>query len=120
MMDASIKVTGFSNTTKEIFASESAGGEGSKGYAMTFDDYTHPPLAPGMQLDAMNRVMLGLVAGVLKRVGEQMVTKVSLFEWVKEQITMITTSAAYGPTNPYKDPEIKAAFWWEIPLYHVS
>jgi hypothetical protein len=111
MLDASIKVTGFSNTAKEILTANPADEDGRKGYAMSFDDYTHPPLAPGMQLDAMNRVMLGLVAGALARVKEQKATKVKLFKWVKDQITTVTTSAAYGPANPYRDPEIVAAFW---------
>jgi hypothetical protein len=78
---------------------------------MTFHDAIQPSLAPGTHLDAMNRVMLGLVAGSLNRLKEQLPTTVRLFDWVNHQITLVTTSSAYGPSNPYKDPQFEAAFW---------
>ena len=78
---------------------------------MTFQNATHPSLAPGTQLDAMNRIMLGLVAESLNRLKEETPKTVKLFEWVSRQITLATTNAAYGPANPYRDPKIEDAFW---------
>jgi hypothetical protein len=110
MAQASVKVARFSKTATDIVNTITHGEEGDSGMVMTFHDATQPALAPGMQLDAMNRVMLGLVAAALNRMREQEVMKVKLFNWVKGQITMATTNSAYGPANPYKGPEILDAF----------
>jgi hypothetical protein len=108
---ASVKVSRFSKTASEIINTNTNGEEGEWGYVHTFHDAIQPSLAPGAQLDAMNRVMLGLVASSLHQLREQATTEVRLFDWVKHQITFATTSSAYGPSNPYKDPGVMAAFW---------
>lgn len=108
---ASVKISGFSKTASDIINTNTNGEDGDWGYVLTFRDAIHPSLAPGTQLDGMNRVMLGLVAESLNRVKEQVPKSVKLFEWVSHQITLATTSAAYGPSNPYKEPRFEAAFW---------
>lgn len=111
MADASSKIMQLSKTGSEILNTNTNGDEGPEGYVITFHDATQPPLAPGPDLDAMNRVMLGLVAMALNRVRDGGVKRVKLNEWVTEQITMATTNAAYGPANPYKDPKFVALQW---------
>ncbi|KAF1962611.1 cytochrome P450 [Byssothecium circinans] len=55
--------------------------------------------------------MLGLVAESLNQLREQTPTTVKLFDWIKRQITLATTSSAYGPSNPYKNRTVEVAFW---------
>jgi hypothetical protein len=107
-----MKVARFSKTAGEIVSTNANGEEGKYGYVMTFQESTYPHLAPGPHLDAMNRVMLELVATSLNRLRENSITKVRFFDWLTHQITLATTDAAYGPSNPYKDPSIEAAFWY--------
>ncbi|KAF2868440.1 cytochrome P450 [Massariosphaeria phaeospora] len=108
---ASINVSRFSKTASEIIILNSNGDDGYWGYIMTFHDAVAPSLVPGADLDGMNRAMLKLVAVSLNRLREQAATNVKLFGWVRHQMTLATTSAAYGPSNPYKDPTVEAAFW---------
>ena len=37
--------------------------------------------------------------------------EIRLWDWVKHQMTMMTTEAAYGPLNPYRDSSVEKAFW---------
>jgi hypothetical protein len=81
-------------------------------YGHSFHDAIQPPLAPGEDLDAMNRTMLGLVAASLNGLRTQHNTQLKLFSWVTSQITIATTGAAYGPGNPWRDPAFETAFWY--------
>jgi hypothetical protein len=44
----------------------------------------------------------------LNRKGKQ---RMSLYDWVQHEVTMATTEAVYGPSNPFRDPKVAAAFW---------
>lgn len=94
---ASIKVFRFSKTASDIINTNTNGEDGDWGYVMTFEDSTHPSLAPGLHLDGMNRVMLGMVMEFLNRLKEQGRTNVSLFDWVQRQVTLATTGSVYRP-----------------------
>jgi hypothetical protein len=109
---AAANVGRFSNATMEVLS--------TNGYGDTFHDAIHPPLAPGENLDAMNRVMLGIVAASLNGLRKQQKTQVELLAWVTRQITIATTGATYGPDNPWRDPEFEAAFWYIFLSYHNS
>jgi hypothetical protein len=109
-VQASIRLTGFSKTAIDIINVNTAGREGDWGYAVTFRDAIHPPLAHGPQLDAMNRVMLGLLATSMARLRDGPIVKTGLLVWIDEQITLATMGAAYGSSNPYNDPETIRAF----------
>lgn len=37
--------------------------------------------------------------------------EVDLWDWVCHEITLSHTNAVYGQRNPYKDPQVEAAFW---------
>ncbi|KAH7119034.1 cytochrome P450 [Dendryphion nanum] len=108
---ASVKICRFSKTGSDIINTNTNGEDGDWGLVMTFHDSIHPTLTPGTHLDAMNRAMLGLLAESLNQLKEGVPMTVKLFEWVTHQITIATTSAVYGDSNPYKDPEVEAAFW---------
>ncbi|KAF2680902.1 cytochrome P450 [Lentithecium fluviatile CBS 122367] len=107
---ASVQIARFSKTASDIINTNTNGEDGDRGCVITFHDAIQPSLAPGKHLDAMNRVMLGLVAVSLNRLEQQATTKVKLFDWITQQITFVTTNSAYGPANPYKDPAAVAAF----------
>jgi hypothetical protein len=109
--DASVKVSRFSKTATDIIHTNINGENGDWGYVMTFHDAIQPSLAPGIHLDAMNRVMLGSIAQTFAQLQEKVPTTVRLLGWVNHQITLATTGSVYGPHNPYKDPQLEAAFW---------
>jgi hypothetical protein len=107
----SIKVSRFSKTAAEIINTNTNGEDGDWGYVHTFHAAIQPSLSRGPKLDAMNRVMLGLVAASIDRVAEEPVKFMKLHEWVKHQITLATTDSVYGPANPFRDSAIEKAFW---------
>jgi hypothetical protein len=85
------------------------GDEGHWGYSVTFYKMIHTPLAPGPELDAMNRVMAQRVTASIDALQAPKTTP--LFEFVRKEITLATTDSVYGPKNPFKDPAISEAFW---------
>ncbi|KAL1610812.1 hypothetical protein SLS60_002483 [Paraconiothyrium brasiliense] len=72
------------------------------------------PLAPGEDLDSMNRIMLQ----ALEESSEEWVPRGSesrrtpLFEWVKEVLFLPTTNGVYGPENPYRDNGARKDYWY--------
>ena len=104
-----VNIGRFSKATGEIINTNDPDG---KDYGHSFHDAIQPSLAPGEGLDSMNRAMLGLVAASLNGLRKQQNTRLSLFSWVKHQITIATTDAAYGPGNPWRDPALEIAFWY--------
>lgn len=107
----SIAVSGFSKTGADIINTNTNGEDGNWGYVNTFHDAIHPAVSPGRNLDALNRMMLGLVAAQFDEQAKHGRQDVKLFEWVRKQITLATTDSVYGPGNPYRDSAIEQAFW---------
>ena len=68
-------------------------------------------LAPGEELDGMNRIMLSNIKVSLDALHEKYDRKMHLSNWLRETITIATTTAVYGPLNPYRNLEIRDAFW---------
>jgi hypothetical protein len=72
----------------------------------------HKHLTPGEGLDEITRVSAKSLA---ESIGKQFVGKgathsVELWTWIHKEMTMAITQGAYGPQNPYNDPEIADAF----------
>ncbi|KAJ8069257.1 hypothetical protein OCU04_002921 [Sclerotinia nivalis] len=104
-----MSVCGSSKTANDILNTNINGDEGDWGYSMTFYKTIHKPLAPGPELDAMNRVMAQKVAASVDGIkGER---SVRLFDFIKREIAMATTESVYGPQNPFKDPVVADGFW---------
>jgi hypothetical protein len=80
-------------------------------YAIEFDKAIHPAVTPGPLLDAMNRLSVQKVFEALERLSGQAPRSLKLFKWVKEEITLATTGAVYGPKNPFSDAKIRDAYW---------
>ena len=71
-------------------------------------------LKPGPGLDGMNRVMAEEIMGsldVLHRTVAEKPGIIKLASWLRNTVTMATTSANYGPGNPFKDPAVADDFW---------
>ena len=80
-------------------------------YAIEFDKAIHHAVTPGAHLDAMNRLSVLQVSNILNRLAWETPKAMKLFEWVRENIALATCEAVYGPRNPFRDPELQAAFW---------
>lgn len=72
----------------------------SDSYFNTFLKATHPILSRGSELDAMNRTCVRIMNSSLSRMSGQ-VTKTNMYDWIRHEIFMATTEAAYGPLNPF-------------------
>jgi hypothetical protein len=94
---------------RDILNTNTNGDEGPWGYSMTFYKAIHTPLAPGPDLDAMNRVMAEKIVDAMDGLKEE--RTVGLFEFIRHEITLATTDSIYGPHNPFKDIEIENSFW---------
>jgi hypothetical protein len=107
----SIMISGFSMAGADIINTNTNGEDGDWGYVNTFHDAIQPAVSPGRNLDAMNRMMLGLVASQFDEQAKHQRQNVNLFEWVQHQITLATTNSIYGSGNPFRDSGIEQAFW---------
>ena len=66
----------------------------------------------------MHRIMARGIANslqTLKTRTRNNTTKLYLAAWLREVVTAATTDSIYGPKNPFKDPAISQAFWYEDP-----
>ena len=71
----------------------------------------HAVLAPGSNLDNMNRVMLSIMEDYLNEFGKGEST-IDLYGWLRPRVTVASTEAIYGPGNPFKrQPELESDFW---------
>lgn len=74
----------------------------------------HKALMPGDSINHMVRIAAQTAAAAMdemetnKRAGAN---EVDLWSWVQHEITMATTESVYGPSNPYRDPEVEEAWW---------
>jgi cytochrome P450 len=83
-------------------------------YAIEFDKAIHPAIAPGTKLDAMNRLAIHEVSTTLELLATRAPRTLKLFEWIKKEITLVTTKAVYGPKNPFNDAKIQNAYWYVL------
>lgn len=104
-----MNVCGSSRTANDILNTNVNGDEGFWGYSVTHYKALHPSLSPGPRLDAMNRVMARNVTASLDRIQTPKVIK--LFEFIKHEITLVTTDSVYGPHNPFQDSAVADSFW---------
>ncbi|KAL8994943.1 MAG: hypothetical protein Q9188_006928, partial [Gyalolechia gomerana] len=72
----------------------------------------HHAMAPGEGINNMLLEAARTSAETLRQFdGENRGKRVDLWEWVSHEITLSHTNAVYGQRNPYKDPQVEAAFW---------
>ena len=110
-LDFSVTVCGVSQGSADILSSNMAGSKGDFG---DFYNMTRNSLKPGADLDGMNRVAVRSLASSVEdlhsSLGEKPKT-IHLGAWLSHALTLATTESVYGPSNPYRDPKVEAAFW---------
>lgn len=79
-------------------------------YLSTFVPSIHPGLSPGPGLDALNAAAIQYLSGSLSNLHSSSPTVVELFSWIRDQLTMATTEATYGPKNPFGDSAVRKAW----------
>jgi len=106
------RVCGSSKEAHAILMKNVNGDEGEWGLSMETYECMRAALAPGADLDAMNRVMFQNIAASIDelRTTKRMAKK-GLAQWLRNTITIATTNSVYGPQNPYKDQSVQDAFW---------
>ena len=108
----SSRVCGSSKEAHDIVMKNVNGDEGDWGLSMETYAAMRAALAPGPDLDEMNRLMVWNNASSiddLSTVGKP--TKKNLAQWLRNTVTLATTNSVYGPYNPYKDQSVQDAFW---------
>ena len=75
----------------------------------------HQAMLPGEGLERMIRITgQSTTAAMEKFVMDEKARRIDLWDWVKHEITMMTTESVYGPANPYRNPEIERSFWYVL------
>lgn len=105
---------GTSNEATRILNDNLLGEHGNWGLCEDMVVGMREALKPGPNLDKMNKTMAAEICdslNAIKPVPGQKFRPLQLWSWVTEVVTMATTNSVYGPHNPYKNQEIKDAFW---------
>lgn len=105
-------VVGLSKQGQAVLARNLNGEEGGHGLSMETYAAMRAALQPGPALDEMNRAMLTEINKSLHILAPAKEKKeFGLFEWLRDNLTLATTRAVYGPRNPLDEKEIRDAFW---------
>ncbi|KUI54984.1 25-hydroxycholesterol 7-alpha-hydroxylase [Cytospora mali] len=105
-------VLGLSKEGQAVLARNLNGDEGGHGLSMETYAAMRTALHPGPALDDMNRAMLAEINQSLDDLAPTDGNKqFGLFAWLRDNLTLATTRAVYGPLNPFDDREIRDAFW---------
>ncbi|KAK3291993.1 cytochrome P450 [Chaetomium fimeti] len=81
------------------------------GFSPSWPKYIMPSMAPGPDLDAINRRAIEVyVAEMAKLRGTDTATKVGLWEWSRRMMVTSTSEAVWGPANPFRDPAVADAW----------
>ncbi|KAL2151436.1 hypothetical protein VTH82DRAFT_6534 [Thermothelomyces myriococcoides] len=87
------------------------------GFGLSWPRYIMPAMAPGPELDAINRRAIEIYVEEMARLraraaGEDGNNKVvvGLWEWTRRVMVQSTTEAVWGPENPYRDPVVADAW----------
>lgn len=108
------KVCGVSQEAEEIVNDNLNGEKGETGMSIESYATMRAALSPCPGFDEMNRQMIqGVTASLdaLKPSPRQPV-RIELVKWFRSNVTAATTSAVYGPENPFNDQSVVDAFWY--------
>lgn len=108
------RVCGSSAEAHKIMMTNVNGDEGDWGLSMETYAAMRAALAPGPDLDNMNRVMIQNIAAALDHLtaagGKH--AKIGLAKWLRSSVTAATTNSVYGPQNPFKQQAVEDGFWY--------
>jgi hypothetical protein len=86
--------------------------EGGENYLSAIHQSMYQAMAPGQSLLEMNSRVLNTMARYLDQIGTDKKTQ-SLYQWVKDMITLATADALYGAKNPISDDKkLIDCLWW--------
>ena len=86
--------------------------EGGPGFSKQYFNVNHTLMAPGKDLDTMNRVAANGVKRALDTLDkERLQGPVKFFPWIVHEITMASFESTHGPHHLMRDREIEDAFW---------
>ncbi|KAL2186140.1 cytochrome P450 [Thermothelomyces heterothallicus CBS 203.75] len=88
------------------------------GFSTSWPRYIMPAMAPGPDLDAINRRAIQIYVDEMARLraraageeGQPGKVVVGLWEWTRRMMVDSTTEAVWGPENPYRDPAVADAW----------
>ncbi|KAK4207591.1 cholesterol 7-alpha-monooxygenase [Rhypophila decipiens] len=80
-------------------------------YLMTFNKFIHPALAPGIHLDAMNKISVRRISEIIGELQAKAPKKMKLFEWTRHSMLLVSTDSFFGPRNPFRDPALEEAWY---------
>lgn len=82
-------------------------------FTLSTPKFITPSMAPGEDLDAMNRRAVEIYAEETEALRERGAVRVGLREWVRQIMVTSTSEAVWGPQNPYGDAAIAEAWKYE-------
>ncbi|GAB1317669.1 hypothetical protein MFIFM68171_07879 [Madurella fahalii] len=80
------------------------------GFSPSWPKYIMPAMAPGADLDAINRRSIEIFSGEMARLRAKGASQVGLWQWCRGVMVESTTEAVWGPANPYRDPVVADAW----------
>ena len=110
------RMTDWSDDAGKIVLRNLNGEDGEWGISIESYQAIRNAMAPGANLDRMNRAMIQDIATSCDRLQPDIqkglpARKIGLMEWLRHELTAAMTNAVYGPQNPYQDPRVERAFW---------
>ncbi|MCJ1307076.1 hypothetical protein MMC25_000722 [Agyrium rufum] len=104
-----MRITGHDEATSQV-VQHNLNGEDGRGYVIDVHDAIVSSLAPGPHLESMVEPMLNEADKCVS--DHEGATEVDLFAWTRKMVTMCSTTAVYGPSNPFHlDPDYCNQFW---------
>jgi cytochrome P450 len=82
------------------------------GFSTSWPKYIMPAMAPGPDLDAINRRAIEVYVAEMATLRTRGTTKVGLAEWSRRMMVISTSEAVWGPDNPFRDPAVVDA--WKV------
>lgn len=105
------RLTGADQPTMAIVNHNLNGERGHWGFVIETHDGTVASMALGKDLDHMNGVMLQQAIKHFQEL-DRGKGPIHLYAWVKHVVTICSTTAVYGKSNPFSlQPELEDAFW---------
>lgn len=80
------------------------------GFSTSWPKYIMPAMAPGHDLDAINRRAIDVYVAEMATLRTRGTTKVGLAEWSRRMMVSSTSEAVWGPANPFRDPAVADAW----------
>lgn len=83
-----------------------------EGLMFEIHDMMQATLAPGRDLDDLNKSILNQIAPDINQLAAEGPSKIKLWEWLRHHFSIASVTAIWGPQSAFTlHPEIEPAFW---------